>query len=72
MNYRLEVCLRTLVIGGAPRTSEATYLTKFGNLSTREIWVIMRPYASPSAPQQSQCVMSNFLPSVGNCNLCFT
>ena len=40
MHYRLEVCLRTLVISGAPRTSEATYLTKFGNLSTREIWVI--------------------------------
>ena len=72
MHYRLEVCLRTLVISGAPRASEATYLTKFGNVSTREIWVIMRPYASPSAPQQNQCVMSNFLPSVGTCNLCFT
>ena len=57
MHYRLEVCLRTLVISGAPSASEATYLTKFGNLSTREIWVIMRPYASPSAPQQNQCVM---------------
>ena len=38
MHYRLEVCLRTLVISGAPRTSKATYLTKFGNLSTRDIF----------------------------------
>ena len=63
-----DVCLRTLVISGAPRASEATYLRKFGNLSTREILVITRPYASPSAPQENQCVMSNFLPSVGICN----
>ena len=39
MYYRLEVCLRTLVISGTPRASEATYLGKFGNLSTPEILV---------------------------------
>ena len=38
MHYRLEVGLRTLVISGAPRASEATYLRKFGNLSTPEIF----------------------------------
>ena len=36
MHYRLEVCVRTLVISGAARVSNA----KFGNLSTREILVI--------------------------------
>ena len=40
MHYGLEVCLRTLVISGAPRASEAIYLRTFGNLSTREILVI--------------------------------
>ena len=40
MRYRLEVSLGTLVISGAPRVSEATYLRKFGNLSSREILVI--------------------------------
>ena len=34
MHYRLEVCLRTLVINGAPSASEATYLGNLGNHET--------------------------------------
>ena len=36
MHYRLEVCLHTLAIGGAPRASEAIY-------QSRKIWYSIDP-----------------------------
>ena len=52
--------------------SGAPYLRKFGNLSIPEILVIKWPYVCLSTPLGNQCEMSNFLASVGACNLCLT
>ena len=43
-----------------------TSMSKFGNLSIRQILVIT---ARPPAPKGNQCEMSNFLASVGACTL---
>ena len=45
---------------------------KNGKLSIREILVITWPYVRPSAPQENQCEMPNFLASVGPYNLCLS
>ena len=60
-----------MIISGAPLSSGAPYLRKFGNLSIREILVINWPSVRSSAPLRNQCEMSNFLASMGACNLCF-
>ena len=54
------------------RADEAPYLRKCGNLSIQEIWVIMLPSVRPSAREENQCEMLNFLASVEACNLCLT